>query len=45
MLYSVTLPSAPATFTCTQMCGFVHWNSFTVPSMVCSFSLSNIAKE
>ncbi len=46
MEYSTSLPVAGSfTTSWIQLCGLVHWNSFTVPSRVTFFWLSNIAKE
>src|SRR6516165_9866971 len=43
--HCTVLPCASFTFIRIQLCGLVHWNSFTVPSRVATFSASNIAKE
>src|SRR6201985_2805237 len=44
--YSTSLPVAGSfTTSWIQLCGLVHWKSFTVPSSVTFFWLSNIANE
>ncbi len=38
-------PLAAGTSSQIQLCGLVHWKSVTVPEMVFSWAMSNMAKE